>query len=210
MAEHRTSNHHHRVADMAEHRTSNHHRVADMAHVSADRLVQAVLSGAEPASVLTEAVRARKFRIRHKRRPMMRGRVKVRSRQVDVGRVLNRLRPKLVAAAQAVLDAWEPDEEGYDEVYGSGGACDDVADAMADVVIGAGLVPHQGGQDGDDHAFLIVTTEDNQQPHRLDIPPGVYETGGGYNWQKRDGVRLSPRDVVIQDITGWGWAPDEW
>lgn len=39
--------------------------------------------------------------------------------------------PRLIRAAQAVLDGWEQDEEGLDPELGAGGACQDVASAMA-------------------------------------------------------------------------------
>ncbi len=38
---------------------------------------------------------------------------------------------QLIGAAQGVLDAWEQDEDGLDPELGAGGACQEVASAMA-------------------------------------------------------------------------------
>jgi hypothetical protein len=118
----------------------------------------------------------------------------------DLRRRLLSLRPLLVAAAQEEYDSWDPD---YDPEYGDpevggGGICDAVANAMGDVLAGAGIDQMDGGQDGDDHAFIIAY--DDTDAFVVDIPPGVYETGGGYSWKKRKGVTIGPENVVIEKI----------
>ncbi len=55
-----------------------------------------------------------------------------------------------------------------------------------------------GGQDGDDHAYLIVYND--SEAYIVDIPPGVYEEGGGYNWQKKPDVTIQASDVIIEPI----------
>lgn len=103
----------------------------------------------------------------------------------------------MAAAAQSVVDEWSQDEEGWDEEFGAGGACDRVSEALADVV-GKSLENVEfidGGHDGDDHAWLIVY--DDEEAYSVDIPPGVYETGGGYRWTKLEDARISPEDVEI-------------
>ena len=106
----------------------------------------------------------------------------------------------MVAAAQEVLDGWEQDEEGFDEDFGTGGACDRIADALSNVI--AGRLPDvaltEGGHDGDDHAYVIAYTD--TEACSVDIPPYAYETGGGYNWRKRAGVVLEPSDVVVEHV----------
>lgn len=107
--------------------------------------------------------------------------------------------PDVVEAAQRVLDDWQQDEEGYDEEFGNGGACDAVSRAMAHVLSGISDVAiTDGGQDGDDHAFLLIY--DDVDAFAVDIPANVYETGGGYSWRKREGIQLSEDDVVIDRI----------
>lgn len=116
-----------------------------------------------------------------------------------LGDALEALRPQMAAAAQRVLDAWHPDEDGYDEEYGGGGACDDVNSAIQDVIYGIeGVEVVDGGHDGDDHAWTIVY--DDSDAFAVNIPPGVYEEGGGYSWRKKDGVTVSPDDVVISPV----------
>jgi hypothetical protein len=117
---------------------------------------------------------------------------------VSLKDVLESLRPKLAEAAQRVLDEWAPDEEGWDEEFGSGGACDAVSRAMSEIIDVEGVEVLEGGHDGDDHSWLIVY--DDVDAYAVDIPPGVYETGGGYSWKKIDGASVSPDDVVIEPV----------
>jgi len=43
---------------------------------------------------------------------------------------LKRQRVALAAVAQEILDAWQQDAEGFDELFGTGGACDALAGAF--------------------------------------------------------------------------------
>ncbi len=118
---------------------------------------------------------------------------------------LERLRPEMVRAAQAVLDEWEQDENGEDEELGAGGICDEVADAIAGVIDLPGVTITEGGQDGSDHAYNIVY--DDKEAFVVDISPYVYEMGGGLTWKKIPGVELVPDHVDIEpmrrsDVTG--------
>jgi len=110
---------------------------------------------------------------------------------------LEQLRPELAAAAQAVIDDWIQDEEGFDPDLGAGGVCDQVSEAMSSVITSAidGVGILDGGHDGDDHAWLIV--HDGSEAAGVDIPPSVYETGGGYNWRKLEDARVDPEDIAI-------------
>lgn len=113
---------------------------------------------------------------------------------------LHALRPAIVKAAQKVLDGWEQDDEGIDEEFGAGGVCDAIDTAIADVVFAK--IPNvnrtQYGHDGDDHASSIYY--DDKEAFLVDIGPHVYESGGGYRWKKRAGVRLDPHDVEIVEL----------
>jgi hypothetical protein len=112
---------------------------------------------------------------------------------------LRALRSDIAHAAQEIIDEWQQDEEGLDEEFGAGGICDRVSEAMG-TIIGRlpGIEIAEGGQPGDDHAYLIVY--DPKEAFIVDIPPDVYETGGGYNWKKKKKVHVSPDDVVIEEI----------
>lgn len=110
------------------------------------------------------------------------------------------LRPKLAEVAQSVVDSWQQDEDGWDEDFGSGGVCDRVAEEMSSIIGNA--LPDvritDGGQDGDDHAFIIVY--DESEAYAVDVPPSVYETGGGYSWKKRQDAEVTPDDVVVWKV----------
>lgn len=110
---------------------------------------------------------------------------------------LKELRPKLAEAAQKIYDQWNQDSEGVDETSGTGGICDEISEAIGSVIAQkvAGAELFSGGQEGDDHAFIVVQRDD--EAFGVDIPPGVYESGGGYNWRKKEGVTFSPEYVVI-------------
>lgn len=113
---------------------------------------------------------------------------------------LNALRPLLAQAAQAVVDEWVQDEEGFDEDLGAGGICDVVSQALS-AVVGSSIPDVEmldGGHDGDDHAWLIVVS--GSEAAGVDIPPSAYETGGGYNWKKIHGAQIGPDDVAVWKI----------
>jgi hypothetical protein len=113
---------------------------------------------------------------------------------------LIRLRSAMAKAAQLVYDEWSPDEEGLDDVYGSGGICDDISREISSIIYEKvkDVDIMDGGQDGDDHAYLIVYND--IEAYIVDIPPGVYEEGSGYNWQKKPNVIITAEDVAIEPI----------
>lgn len=112
---------------------------------------------------------------------------------------INALRPQMAAAAQEVVDVWQQDEEGIDEELGGGGVCDQIAMSLIDVIqqhTDAEAVC--GAPDGEDHEWVVVS--DGQEACIVDIPPYVYETGGGYSWKKIEGAQIDPQDVVIEEV----------
>ena len=123
-------------------------------------------------------------------------------------RILQSLRSKMAISAQAVYDEWKQDKEGYDELLGGGGICDQIAEAFMGVLSGAGFEVQDGGQDGDDHAYVVVKTPEGY--YNVDIYPGKYESGGGYNWKKIPDVHFSPEDVDIDFLGNDSdyWAPE--
>ena len=68
-----------------------------------------------------------------------------------------------------MYDGWGQDEDGDDD-YGGGGICDSVANALSEVVARAldDVTITDGGQDGDDHAFIVVLTD--TEAVAVDIP----------------------------------------
>jgi len=99
-------------------------------------------------------------------------------------------------AAQKVYDEWAPDEEGYDEVFGGGGICDEISKEITSVIathIECNV--YEGGHEGDDHAYLVVQTQN--ESYIVDIHQSVYESGGGYSWCKTPDVEIKPSDITI-------------
>jgi hypothetical protein len=109
----------------------------------------------------------------------------------------------LAQAAQAELNQWVPDAEGYDEEFGYGGACDAICRELGGMIAMriAEVEIADGGQEGDDHAFVLCRR--GAESVVVDIPAHLYETGGGYSWRKREGVKLEGGDVLIEPIE-WG------
>jgi hypothetical protein len=110
------------------------------------------------------------------------------------------LKPKLALAAQKVYDEWQQDENGSDDVLGEGGICQDIAYAMADVLSNNGIeVATVSQQSGEQHVYVVAKTEDGV--YIVDIPPYLYETGGGYNWKKIPDVQFDERYIVINMLS---------
>jgi hypothetical protein len=117
--------------------------------------------------------------------------------------ILLTLRPQLALAAQAVYNEWNQNTEAMtDEVFGGGGICDAITNAMWSVLSANGIDCTEGGHDGDDHAYLIAY--DDVDTFSVDIPPAIYEEGMGFSWVKIPGVEFEPTDVVILKT----WRPD--
>lgn len=109
------------------------------------------------------------------------------------------LRPALADAAQQVVDSWEQDEYGMDEMLGSGGVCDQVAMSLIDIIqSNLDVDAVCGAPEGEDHEWVVVS--DGQEACVVDIPPGVYEIGGGYSWTKIEGAEVGPGDVLVEEI----------
>lgn len=123
------------------------------------------------------------------------------------------LRPAIAQAAQKIVDEWQVDEEGLDPELGAGGVCDRVADAIIETLYANvdGIEAAPGAPEGEDHQWVVAS--DGQEAVVVDIPPGVYETGGGYSWKKIEGARIGPGDVFVgpidmelaQDLLKEGW-----
>lgn len=113
---------------------------------------------------------------------------------------LQAIKPQMVAAAQRIIDEWEQNEEELDEELGSGGVCDQVSEAVETVIseMISGIEFTDGGHEGDDHAFVIVYND--SEAYAVNIPPEVYEVGGGYSWKKIKGAKITEQDVIITKV----------
>jgi len=116
------------------------------------------------------------------------------------------LKSRLALSAQKVYDKWEQDENGYCDMLGEGGICQDIADAMADVLSNNGIECTTVSQvSGEQHVYVVARTEDGV--YNVDIPPYLYETGGGYCWKKIPDVEFDERYLVINRLSS---DPDEY
>ena len=124
--------------------------------------------------------------------------------------------PTLVKLAQETYNSWEQDEEGFDEMMGYGGICHLIADEIAGELSKLGLdATTINSQIGENHVWAVVRIgEPNEDPDAprgeydgvwsIDIPPGVYESGGGYTWKKKRGVEFDASDI---DVTHESFDP---
>jgi len=108
----------------------------------------------------------------------------------------------LASAAQDVYDSWNQ-IDGVDEYYGTGGICDDIAEEMANIIRRKlGYDAYSNYNQYDTHTSVVVIgNRDEEWMVKVDIHPSNYEVGYGYTWQKIDGVRLSERDVSVEDFS---------
>lgn len=107
------------------------------------------------------------------------------------------LRARLATAAQKVYDEWDEDED----EYAGGGICHLIADAMADVLMAEGIKQVSTVSQQMDEVHVYVVAADDSGVYRIDIPPSVYETGGGYTWKKRQGIEITADDVEIDRLS---------
>lgn len=110
-------------------------------------------------------------------------------------------KPAMCKFAQQVYDEWDQSDEDYgDPEVGFGGICDLIAEQICHVLGTANIecVSWNSGGMGENHTSVIANLADGV--FEVDIPPHVYETGGGYTWQKKPGIVFDPRDVTISQL----------
>ena len=107
---------------------------------------------------------------------------------------------ELAGAAKSVYDDWLQDEDGFDEELGLGGICQDIASKMTEVLDQAGVQATATIHStiGENHVFVVALLDDGV--FEIDIPPHVYETGGGYVWKKKPDVVFDQSVVSMMKI----------
>jgi hypothetical protein len=118
--------------------------------------------------------------------------------------IISSLNPELIEAAQDVYNNWKQDEEGYSEMYGSGGICDDIARAMCDVIdkntfklpIGSFYLYNEY----DYHTSMYVYNTETKECYNVDISPYYYETGAAYTWKQIKDVIFEEGMISIRKV----------
>lgn len=121
-------------------------------------------------------------------------------------------RQQFATAAQNIYNAWDQSHPDGDPELGFGGICQDVAEAIADVVGSLGFnAGTMSAQCGEQHVWCIAYKQNpdgTYEGYHVDIEPYVYETGGDYNWKKIPEVTFDANHVSISpmqndDIAGY-------
>lgn len=114
------------------------------------------------------------------------------SKPISLVRQIYNLRPAIVKAAQKIYDEWVDDD--------SGGICDEIASEIGSILTSniPDIEIEEYGHDGDDHAAVVVSR--GIEKYVVDIPPYVYERGGGYSWKRVPNVLFIPDNVLISTI----------
>lgn len=104
--------------------------------------------------------------------------------------------------AQAIYNDWQQDEEGFDDCYGSGGICDEIADAIVNVLttVDVNCYTENYADRGFNHTSVTAIDYTRREAFEVDIPYTVYEIGSGYNFEKIIDVLIKPEDVYINEL----------
>jgi hypothetical protein len=122
---------------------------------------------------------------------------------------VEQLIPIILSAAQEEYDEWDQSDPDDDELNG-GGICQDIAESISDVLNFNGIeaTTIDSGGVGDQHVWTVFLVKEGV--YELDIPPSLYERGGGYQWTKIQGVTftkeyiyISKLDIPWEDITNY-------
>lgn len=110
------------------------------------------------------------------------------------------MKPLFVQAAQKIYDSWNQNDSGEDIELGEGGICSEISNAFGNII--ASKIPNveieEYGFDGDDHSSVLVVS--NSEKFVIDIPPYVYESGGGYRWKKKPNIVFLEDHVFIEKL----------
>ena len=114
--------------------------------------------------------------------------------------IVRNILPQLAQAAQQIYNAWTQNDDGYDDMYGGGGICHNIAEAMCGVLNSQGIeCTTFSASIGEVHVWVVAKFSEGV--YSIDIPPSIYETGGGYTWKKMRDVTFEPSDVSLYRIT---------
>lgn len=122
----------------------------------------------------------------------------VERRLQSIAKITDAVKIKLAQAAQKQYDAWQLNDEGYDEEVGTGGICHLIADDLADALSAAGIECQTVSSNFEQHVYLVGKFREGV--FMIDIPYHIYETGGGYNWKKIPDVQFDASHIKISGL----------
>ena len=105
--------------------------------------------------------------------------------------------PNIVDVAQREYNEW--DESNVD-VYAGGGICHFIADQIASILIDHGIECFTQSSSFEQHVYCIVQVREGI--YVVDIHYSIYETGGGFSWNKRPDVSFDDNDITISQLSG--------
>lgn len=112
---------------------------------------------------------------------------------------LNLLKEKIAQCGQKIYDEWFQNEEGYDEMVGSGGICHLIADEIVNLLYEKDIECTTISSDHEVHVYVVCKLEEGV--FKIDIPYNFYETGGGYTWKKIKNVSFNEDFVYIDQLS---------
>lgn len=115
---------------------------------------------------------------------------------------LEKLKSEFILKAQEIYDNWDQNHDGYDDHYGSGGICDDISDMICDIINDKTKYDcFSLYNEYDYHTSSYAYDSENRIIFNIDLPYYIYETGAGYNWKKKPGVKFKEEDIIITQLS---------
>lgn len=128
-----------------------------------------------------------------KLKPLLEGRL------LSINKIDSTVKKELASAAQKEYDAWEQDENGYNEELGTGGICHLIADELINVLNKHGIWDVTTVSSSyEQHVYLVGKFKEGV--YLIDIHWSVYEQGGGFSWKKLPDIVFDESDITIRGL----------
>lgn len=106
----------------------------------------------------------------------------------------------IIEEVQKIYDDWQQDEDGIDDILGSGGICDEIANKMVDIFTNNGLNAFTLYDPHETHTSAYVYSTKSKTCYNVDIPYSFYEKGYLYTWTKIPNVVFNENMVSITEV----------
>jgi predicted nucleotidyltransferase len=116
----------------------------------------------------------------------------------SISEITGDIKQQMADAAQRVYDEWKQDEEGVDIELGTGGICHIIADELIEILFKNNIYNLDIQCSDQPHVYLIGKFKEGI--FVIDIPYYVYESGGGFSWKKKPGVKFNSNHVIIYKL----------